>query len=416
MIYFCLGLLVLGVLYWLTSINDDEDPDSRVKWPNAFDHLENWHSVRTQNRRKYFRDKDPGVFLLYFVTNPRLDASKIGVGSAGRVFEFLDSHVEPNVESPNFGWKVLRVAEFDSFQGDYEDSKLSAYEAERRAHFYWRKTLGLKPFLRKSGLGYSRYFLDGDIKWGETKGWSETVQASKICEQSTWNFVLKSYPDEVQDVTSQFNSRARKLKVRYFDHLKFDTPPGYSDSQNRVTATLSPESFPADSQAISETIPQALTRSQKKVSGTLQFDSNLHMDLLSVMLSDTGSVRRKAIAYSGIRHKYRVKIVGCSFYQDNLKRFDDEVVFGYLRAEPENEFDKNAVGLYLVDKDFVAYPVGHLRRETAKKVSRDLLRLESVNHQIVPVRVLITGGTKEKPTLGVVAYIKSKAVLFSEDD
>lgn len=43
---------------------------------------------------QYVDNEAPGEFVVYFIENPQLNALKIGVGRAGRVYQLLNSHVE----------------------------------------------------------------------------------------------------------------------------------------------------------------------------------------------------------------------------------------------------------------------------------------------------------------------------------
>ena len=147
-------------------------------------------------RRSEFRYADnesPGEYLVYFIENPKLNALKIGVGTAGRVLQLMNSFIDKDIESENIGWQVLRVGQFSFSFDDYDDGQTKALEAERRVKFYW-KSKGFEPFLAKEQMGYSLIEKKDtqEILFVQTKGWSETVEMGKVCEVSSWNYVTSA--------------------------------------------------------------------------------------------------------------------------------------------------------------------------------------------------------------------------------
>ena len=199
----------------------------------------------TPREFSYVNNSNSNQFLVYFVENPELKALKLGVGTAGRVFQFLESRVEPHEAAENKGWKVLKVAKFSNGDLDFELGKNYAYEAEKRAHFYWRKVLELPIHLSDVDVGYSEIREYGQTKWRLTKGYTETAELGLVCEQSTWSYVLKS-PGFIEEI-GDFNDHPRQLNLIKPEHLMVDVPPGYFDlGDKKVThfrerVTKSPE-------------------------------------------------------------------------------------------------------------------------------------------------------------------------------
>lgn len=89
---------------------------------------------------------------------------------------------------------------------------------------------------------------------------------------------------------------------------------------------------------------------------------------------------------------------------------------GFLMPEPYNQFDANAVKVLLIDFDpeMGTYPivqVGYLPKEQAKKVSKKVMLLLDEG-KVIPLLMKITGGTPEKPNVGVIVRAKTKAIKF----
>ncbi len=119
-------------------------------------------------------------------------------------------------------------------------------------------------------------------------------------------------------------------------------------------------------------------------------------------------------------------VVGESFHQDAIgevhRRLEQEKdsrsdwFAGILLPEPHNPHDSNAVMVLLVtdaeDGDgYEVITVGHLAREQAKKVQKKLIKFLN-GGAIIPVLLRISGGTEDKPTFGVIARAKTKALHF----
>lgn len=99
-----------------------------------------------------------------------------------------------------------------------------------------------------------------------------------------------------------------------------------------------------------------------------------------------------------------------------LEREGSDWYAGFLMPEPYNPFDQNAVKVLMIfhDQEADDYPmieVGYLAREQAKKVHKKVLMHLDAG-KIIPVLLKITGGTDEKPNVGVLARAKTKAIKF----
>lgn len=174
----------------------------------------------------YYHHYDKSQFFVYFIENQDLNALKIGVGSGGRLLQLLNSYQEKNEESPNVGWKLLRLASFANFQNEYELGKIYGEQAEKRAHYYWRNVLKLPIHLNDLQMGYSKVKNYGDINWTLTKGYTETVEKSEVCEVSTWNYVINSY-GFIEEQNEFMGNSPRELKLLYPDHSTLDQPENY---------------------------------------------------------------------------------------------------------------------------------------------------------------------------------------------
>jgi len=130
------------------------------------------------------------------------------------------------------------------------------------------------------------------------------------------------------------------------------------------------------------------------------------------MEDPTGESSDRNIAYSGRNIKQDLTIVGESNYQDSIALFKKGWSYGLLVPEQDNEFDKNAIALYLIDSKYEIHKVGYLVKEMAKRVSKPIANLLINKGQVVPVLAKVEGGTKEKPNLGVFAYARTQAVSF----
>ena len=144
----------------------------------------------------------------------------------------------------------------------------------------------------------------------------------------------------------------------------------------------------------------------------IELGTKLFKAIVQVMEDPTGESSDRNIAYSGRNIKQDLTIVGESNYQDSIALFKKGWSYGLLVPEQDNEFDKNAIALYLIDSKYEIHKVGYLVKEMAKRVSKPIANLLINKGQVVPVLAKVEGGTKEKPNLGVFAYARTQAVSF----
>lgn len=110
------------------------------------------------------------------------------------------------------------------------------------------------------------------------------------------------------------------------------------------------------------------------------------------------------------------EIVGESFYAQNLFQLTGGKpgknagwFSGFLLCEPSNQFDRNAVAVYLIDTSnsrYEALQVGYLPKDVAATVNR-IIMSRLVNHgEVVPLLGKIFGGEgPEKANYGVSARV-----------
>jgi hypothetical protein len=174
----------------------------------------------------YYHSYNKTEFLVYFIENESLDALKIGVGSGGRLLQLLNSYQDKSEQSDSVGWKLLRLAKFSDYENNYDLGKIYANEAEKKAHFYWRNVLKLPIHLKDFQMGYSKVRNYGDINWTLTKGYTETVDRSKVCEVSTWNYVINSY-GFIEEHNAFMGYEPRELKLLHQNHSTLNEPLDY---------------------------------------------------------------------------------------------------------------------------------------------------------------------------------------------
>ena len=131
------------------------------------------------------------------------------------------------------------------------------------------------------------------------------------------------------------------------------------------------------------------------------------------MEDPTGESSDKNVAYSGRNIKKDLTIVGESNYQDSIALFKKGLSYGFMIPEEDNEFDKNAVALYLIDSNYEIHKVGYLAKDMAAKSSKSIANLLVNKGQVLPVLAKVEGGTKEKSSLGVFAYARTQAVSLT---
>ena len=119
--------------------------------------------------------------------------------------------------------------------------------------------------------------------------------------------------------------------------------------------------------------------------------------------------------------------VGESFRQSEIKEFcgtesaeDLGWLAGFLIPEMANPYDKTAVAIYVIkptsegmdsEIPFQILHGGYMDKESAKKVHKKILNLMGKN-QFIPLLIRVVGGTEDKPSYGVFAYAKTKAITF----
>jgi hypothetical protein len=174
----------------------------------------------------YYHQHNKSNFFVYFIENEDLGALKIGVGSGGRLLQLLNSYQDKNELSSNIGWKLLRLAVFADFENEYELGKIYAEQAEKKAHYYWRNVLHLPIHLTSLQMGYSKVKNYGEVNWTLTKGYTETVEKGKVCEVSTWNYVINSY-GFIEENNAFMGNEPRELKLLHQNHSVLNEPLEY---------------------------------------------------------------------------------------------------------------------------------------------------------------------------------------------
>jgi hypothetical protein len=116
-------------------------------------------------------------------------------------------------------------------------------------------------------------------------------------------------------------------------------------------------------------------------------------------------------------------VVGESFHQDELKALYNQVqdswLSGFLMPEPLNPHDSNAVSVMIITEStdesdagkFEVIQAGHLKKEQAKKVSKKLISL-CENDAYIPILCKLSGGSLDKPSLGLIARAKTDKIKF----
>ena len=145
----------------------------------------------------------------------------------------------------------------------------------------------------------------------------------------------------------------------------------------------------------------------------IELGPKLFKAIVKVLDDPTGATENKNIAYAGRNVKQDLTIVGESNYQDSIALFKKGWSYGLLVPEQENEYDKNAVALYLIDSKYEIHKVGYLPKELAAKVSKPIINLLIGQGQVVPILAKVDGGTADKPHLGVFAYARTEAIKFN---
>jgi len=200
----------------------------------------------------YYHSYNKSEFYVYFIENENLNALKIGVGNGGRVLQLLNSFTERSEQSPDIGWKLLRLAKFADYKIDYELGKAYGNEAEKKAHYYWRNVLHLPIYLTDLQMGYSKVKNYGEVNWTLTKGFSETVQKDRVCEASTWNYVINS-SGFIEEFNDYAGYKPRELKLLYPEHFNTTEPTNYENFKlKQIRHFYNKELSPKDQKSIDE--------------------------------------------------------------------------------------------------------------------------------------------------------------------
>lgn len=148
-------------------------------------------------------------------------------------------------------------------------------------------------------------------------------------------------------------------------------------------------------------------------SNEIELGPKLFKSIVKILEDPTGNTSHKSVAYAGRNVSQKIEIVGESFYQEAIIRFKKGWSYGFLVPDQQNEYDKNAVAIYLIDSDFMIYKVGHLPRELAAKVSKPIANLLVTKGQVIPVLAQVKGGSKDKSLMGVFASVKTDVIKFN---
>jgi hypothetical protein len=152
------------------------------------------------------------------------------------------------------------------------------------------------------------------------------------------------------------------------------------------------------------------------------FDSGL---LLEIWKSIEEHLPTERVLYD--EEQQALNNVGESFRQSEIEQFCGEDsaedlgwLAGFLLPEMANPYDKTAVAIYVIsptkegldsDVPFKILHGGYMDKESAKKVHKKILNLIGKN-QFIPLLTRVVGGTPDKPSYGVFAYAKTKAITF----
>lgn len=226
------GIAMLGFILFMiigipmTMIADSKKPKTRRKrYKQKRAYLPTHY---TPKEFDYYHKSERGEFFVYFIANEKLGALKIGVGNSGRIKQLLDSYTLKDEESESIGWQVLKIAKFSDARTDYESGKRNGNEAEKRAHYYWRYVLNLPLYLSEEQMGYSRISKNDQTMWVVTPGYTETVMMQKVCEVSTWNYVVKT-PGFIRETNDFSGINSRDLRLLHENHSSLDTPTKYEN-------------------------------------------------------------------------------------------------------------------------------------------------------------------------------------------
>ncbi len=155
------------------------------------------------------------------------------------------------------------------------------------------------------------------------------------------------------------------------------------------------------------------------LSVSVSFDDELLKDICKSIENHQASPR---ILYD--EEQQSINNVGESYRQEQIAAFcgdksgeDLGWMAGFLMPEMANPHDKTAVAIYAIkqkegsEEGLEILHGGYMDRESAKKVHKKILNLMGKD-QFIPLLTRIQGGTPEKPSFGVFAYAKTKAIKF----
>jgi hypothetical protein len=151
----------------------------------------------------------------------------------------------------------------------------------------------------------------------------------------------------------------------------------------------------------------------------IDFDQELLNEINSCIETHSGSTR---VLYSD--EMQFLQVVGESYRQEELQtlynKVEDSWLSGVLMPEPLNPHDSNAVSVLLILPEkglkgssfkYSVMQAGHLQRDQAQKVCKKLIQL-AIADQYIPILCKLTGGTLDKPNLGLLARAKTSKVKF----
>ena len=120
-------------------------------------------------------------------------------------------------------------------------------------------------------------------------------------------------------------------------------------------------------------------------------------------------------------NKQFLDVVGESFHVEAIKLVVDAIgnenwLSGFLLPEPLNPFDPNAVSVVLIwklktDKEYNCQIVGHLAKDQAKKVHKNIVKRLTAGG-VIPVLAMIKGGTPAEPNFGILARAMTDSIKF----
>lgn len=115
---------------------------------------------------------------------------------------------------------------------------------------------------------------------------------------------------------------------------------------------------------------------------------------LGVVIMTTGTIHSKVAGVTAKNDNGRSR-------QDYIRAFCKAGMPLILRREPQNKFDKNAISVWIKAKALIFFSsevqIGYINAELAEELSRWIDNGKSLSAEIAEV----TGGTKEKSSLGV---------------